>query len=85
MKSHGTLRHKPLLVARPVGRHRREPPPGAARVQATRGIVVPALVLASLGGAAALAAGHGTAGPAHASTHQLAESPVRISDSPWIY
>jgi hypothetical protein len=87
MKSHGPLRYKPLLVARPVGRHRREPPPGAARVQATRGIVVPALVLASLGGAASVAAGHGIAGTAHASAHQVAESPsvVNVANRPWIY
>lgn len=86
MKSHGPLRHRPILIARPVGRHRREPPSGMARKQATRGIVVPALVLASIGGAAAVAAGHGTAGAAHPSSHALAESSsITISNRPWIY
>jgi hypothetical protein len=86
MKSHGPLRHRPILIARPVGRHRREPPPGAARIKATRGIAVPALVLASIGGAAAVAAGHGTTGPAHTSSHALAESSsITISNRPWAY
>jgi hypothetical protein len=86
MKSHGPLRNRPILIARPVGRHRREPPPGAARIKATRGIAVPALVLASIGGAAAVAAGHGTAAPAHTSSHALAaSSSIEIANRPWIY
>jgi hypothetical protein len=85
METHRSLRYMIMWSTRPHGKHRREPPPGVARTQATRGIVIPALVIASLGGAAATVAGQ-TAGDhaqtnAHAATQALAPS----SNRPWIY
>lgn len=71
MRTHRSFRYTITRTGRSVGRHRREPSGGTARLQATRGIVVPALVLASLGGAAA--ASHAIEGQAHPTA------------GPWIY
>jgi hypothetical protein len=84
MKSHRSLRYMIVWTGRSPGRHRREPQPGVARTQATRGIVVPALVLASLGAAAGIAAGQSAGNQVHATAHPAAQSQVS-SNHPWIY
>ncbi len=70
--------HRALWHVKPTGRSlasaRREPSTGTARARAAQGILVPALVLASLGAAAPASPGHGSAGHVHASAHQPADS-----------
>jgi hypothetical protein len=85
METHRSLRYMIMWTSRPHGKHRREPTPGVARTQATRGIVVPALVLASLGGAAATVAGQAATDHAHANAHQSTEALVPAPGRPWIY
>jgi hypothetical protein len=85
MKSHRSLRYTIMWTARPPGRHRREPAPGVARTQATRGIVVPALVLASLGAAAGVVAGQSAGGNVHATAHQSAMSVAPTLNTVWTY
>lgn len=77
MSSHESLRYR---AGKPVGRHRREPVPGAARRK-----IVPAIVLAGFGAATAAASAHGIAVPAHVATHEIADSmSVTISNRPWM-
>jgi hypothetical protein len=85
MKTHRSLRYMIVWTGRSPGRHRREPPPVIARTQAARGIVVPALVLASLGAAAGVAAAQSAGDHVHASAHTSAVSASPDSGRPWIY
>ena len=85
METHRSLGYMIMWTNRPHGKHRREPSPGVVRTQATRRIVVPALVIASLGGAAATVAGQSAAGPVHGNAHQSAQALVPAPNRPWIY
>jgi len=85
METHRSLLDMIMWPSRPHGKHRREPAPGVARTQATRGIVVPALVIASLGGAAATVAGVSAGGSVHANAHQSTQALVPAPGRPWIY
>jgi hypothetical protein len=73
MKTHRSLWHVTLRTGGSVGSVRREPSRGTVRARATRGILVLALMLGSLGAAALALPGHGSAGHA-ASAHQPADS-----------
>jgi hypothetical protein len=85
MTTSRSLRYMILWNSRMPGRHRREPPPKAVRTHATRGIVVPALVLASLGSAAGVTAVQSAGSHANAGAHPSAESLARQSNTPWIW
>lgn len=85
METHRSLRYMIMWTSRPHGKHCREPQPGVARTQATRGIIVPALVIASLGGAAATVAGQTAGDHAHANAHQSAQALAPAPNRPWIY
>jgi hypothetical protein len=85
METHRSLGYMIMWTNRPHGKHRREPSPGVVRTQATRRIVVPALVIASLGGAVATVAGQSAAGPVHGNAHQSAQALVPAPNRPWIY
>jgi hypothetical protein len=85
MKSHVSLRHMIMWSGRSPGKHRREPRPGVARTQATRGIVVPALVVASLGAAAGVAAAQSAGDHVSAGTHPSEATIVANAGRPWIY
>jgi len=56
-----------------------------ARTQATRGIVVPALVIASLGGAAVTVAGQSAGDHVNVNAHQSAQALAPSPNRPWIY
>jgi hypothetical protein len=74
MSSHGSLRYRTARTGKPVGRHRREPASGTARRK-----IIPALVVAGVGAAAAAASAHGIVTPAaHADG-------ISISNLPWMY
>ena len=69
-----------------AGRHRREPKPGVVSLQAKRGIIGSAFVLASIGTVAAASSGHAVDGTSHASAHQPAVSHyLAMSSRPWMY
>jgi hypothetical protein len=85
METHRSLGYMIMWTNRPHGKHRREPSPGVVRTQATRGIVVPALVIASLGGAVATVAGHSAGGHVSGNAHQSAEALTPAPNRPWIY
>ena len=85
METHRSLGYMIMWTSRPHGKHCREPQPGVARTQATRGIIVPALVIASLGGAAATVAGQSAGDHAHANAHQSAQALAPAPNRPWIY
>jgi hypothetical protein len=85
METHRSLRYMIMWTSRPHGKHRREPQPGVARTHATRGIVVPALVIASLGGAAATIAGQSAGDHANANAHQSTQALAPAPNRPWIY
>jgi len=85
METHRSLRHVIMWTSRSHGKHRREPPPGMARTQATRGIVVPALVIASLGGAAVTVAGQSAGDHVNVNAHQSAQALAPSPNRPWIY
>jgi hypothetical protein len=85
METHRSLGYMIMWTSRPHGKHRREPPPGMARTHATRGIVVPALVIASLGGAAATLAGQNAGTHANANAHQSLQALAPSSNLPWIW
>ncbi len=72
MKTHRSLWHVIMRAGGPVGSARHEPPRGTVRARATRGILVLALMLGSLGAAGLALPGHGSAGQAHAGVHQPA-------------
>ena len=85
MKSNRSLRYTIMWTARPPGRLRREPPPGVARTHATRGIVVPALVLASLGAAAGVVAGQSAGSGVQVTAHQSATGVTPTPNTVWTY
>jgi hypothetical protein len=85
METHRSLRYMIMWTSRPHGKHRREPQPGMARTQATRGIVVPALVIASLGGSAAAIAGQSAGSHVNANAHQTTQALAPSSNRPWIW
>lgn len=85
METHRSLRYMIMWTSRPHGKHRREPAPGVARTQATRGIIVPALVIASLGGATAAIAGHSAGDHAQSNAHHATEALTPSPNRPWIY
>jgi hypothetical protein len=81
MNKDRSLRRVIMRTGGPVRSARREPSVRTIRSQAMRGILVPALVLASLGATAAASPGHGTSGHVHAS----AKRSCKIDNRPWIY
>jgi hypothetical protein len=95
MKTHTSLRHVTMRTSGSVGSHRRESPRAMVLARTTRGILVLALMLGSLGVAALASRGHVSAGQVHASTHQPADSPAlstgaesmssRGTYRPWMY
>ena len=76
MKSHKWLSHAITRVSRPVRNTPGKPSTGRARVWATRGILVMALVLGGVGAVVAALSSHGSVG--HVSS-------VRIMHVPWMY
>ena len=72
MKTHRPSRYVIMRTGGAVRNARRAPWARAVRAQATRGILVPALMLISLGAGAAASPGHGINGHVHASAHQPA-------------
>ena len=70
MDTRGSLRYVIMRTSGPAGSARGQRPPRASRAQATRGILVPALVLASIGTAGAGLAGHAAHDPARAAAAQ---------------
>ena len=83
MKTHRSLRYVIRRISGSAGAARREPPAGAARAHTARGILVPALVLASLGAAVAASPGyigsHVQAGTRQAAgSHALAARDVSV-------
>lgn len=95
MKTHRWLSHVIMRTSGSVDSGPREPSTGAVRAWATRGILVPALVLGSLGVAASASPGHGSTGHVQASAHQPADSLALSADAdsiisghnrlPWMY
>jgi hypothetical protein len=85
MKTHRSLRYMIVWTGRSPGRHRREPPQAAVRTQATRGIVVPVLVVASLGTAVGVSAVQAAGSHVSPSAHPAAASVSPRSDHPWIW
>lgn len=85
MKTYRSLRHMIIRAEGVHARPRHESPEGTARTRTTRKILVPALVLAGLGAAAA-SPGHGAAGHDQASTHHPTD-PIHVTMviKPWIY
>ena len=65
-----------------AGRHRREPKPGVVSLQAKRGIIGSAFVLASIGTVAAASSGHAFDGTAHGNTNH-SEVSFAVA-SPWM-
>jgi len=74
MKTHKPLRYVVMRTVGSVRNARRVPSARTVRAQATRGILIPALMLVSLGTGAAASAGHGVGGHVHVSAHQPAHS-----------
>lgn len=72
MANHGSLRQVTTQTGGPVGGAHRKPSAGTDRAWAVRGILVSALVLISLGSAAAALPDHGTACRTPASAQQQA-------------
>src|SRR6266571_4232722 len=87
MKTHRWLWHVIRRTGGPAGGARREPRAGTARARAARGILVPALVLGSLGATAAASPGTASASNVPVSAHQLAHSlrSCNALTSPWMY
>lgn len=85
MRTHRSLPYMIVWNGRSPGKHRREPPQGVARTKARRGIVVPALVLASLGAAAGVSSAQSAGDQVHASAHPSAESAATQSKLIWIW
>lgn len=96
MKTHRSLWHAAMRAGGWAGSARHEAPKGAVRVRVTRGILVLALVLGGLGGAALALPGHGSAGHVQAPAHQPASdlvhpaaasstSSVSALRRPWMY
>jgi hypothetical protein len=96
MKTHRWLRHVIMRTSGSVGSAPREPSTGTVRAWATRGILVLALVMGSLGAAASALPGHGSADHVQASAHQPAASLALSADAvsissghpsrlPWMY
>jgi hypothetical protein len=81
MNKHRSLRRVIMRTGGPVRSARREPSVRTVRSQAMRGILIPALVLASLGATAAASPGHGTSDHIQAS----AKRSCKIDNRPWIY
>ena len=92
MKAHKSLWHVIMRTSGWAGSAPREPSTGTVRAWARRGILVLALVL---GGLAAAASGHGSAGNVKASAHQPAHNLALSADAssissghtrlPWMY
>lgn len=82
METHRSLQYVTMRTGEPAGRHRREPW-WAFRSRVTRGILVLALVLGSLGATAPAWLGHGGAGHVHASAHQPARGHHRSAGAGW--
>ena len=98
MDTRGSLRYVIMRTGGLAGSARRHRPPGTSGAQAARGILVPALVLASLGAAGAALPGHGVAGAglaahparavlaAHACrTHRITHVSGITGDTAWMY
>jgi hypothetical protein len=73
MRTHGPLLQVRRQAGGPTGTARASAP-GSVPLRLARGILVPALALASLGATAAALPGHGIRGHVHASSHQAARS-----------
>ncbi len=73
MKTHRSLRYVIRRISGSAGAARRESPEGTARAHTARGILVPALALASLGAALTASPGH-IGSHVQASTHRTAGS-----------
>jgi hypothetical protein len=93
MRTYRSLWHVILRTGRSAGNARREPSAGTVRARATRGILVPALVLGSLGATAAASPGDGSTSHVYASAYQPAAlsagadsmSSCTTVTSPWMY
>ena len=81
MNKHRSLRRVIMRTGGPVRSARREPSVRTVRSQAMRGILIPALVLASLGATAAASPAHGTSDHIQAS----AKRSCKTDNRPWIY
>jgi hypothetical protein len=75
MNSHKSFSHVITRASGSTGGAHRAPSTGAVRAWATRGILVLALALGSLGAATAASPAHGKTGHVHASARQR----------PWMY
>ena len=96
MKTNKLSRYVTMRTGGSVRSARRAPSARTVRAQATRGILVPALMLVSLGAGAAASPGHGIGGYVYASAHQPAHSlalranadsieSCKIDKMPWMY
>src|ERR1039457_3231003 len=86
MKTHRSSWHATMQTGGSVGGVHRAPSKRTVRARATRGILVLALMLGSLGAAVLALPGHGSAGQAHAGVHHPAHSVVLSGYyRPWIY
>ena len=79
MKTHRPLRYVISRASGAAGVARREAPAGTARAQAARGILVPALVLASLGAVVAAWPDHHIGSHVQAGTRQAAGSHALVA------
>jgi hypothetical protein len=86
MKTHRSSWLAIMQTGGSVGGVHRAPSKRTVRARATRGILVLALMLGSLGAAVLALPGHGSAGQAHASVYHPAHSVVLSGYyRPWIY
>jgi hypothetical protein len=85
MKTHGSSRHATMQTGGSVGGTHRAPSKRTVRARATRGMLVLALMLGSLGVAVLALLVHGAAGQVHASVHRPANARTLSIYRPWMY
>ena len=90
MKTHRSFRHVIKQISGLAGGAHRAPSTRSARTRATQGLLVLALVLGGLGATALASFGHGSAGPARASTQQAVSTGTGSASAgsasrPWMY
>ena len=83
METARSLRYVITRTAGPASSARRELFPRTVRIQATRGILLPSLVLAALGTVAVASPGHVSSG--HVRSNVVLTSSCKIAGRPWMY
>lgn len=83
METARSLRYVITRTVGPASSARRQLSPRTVRTQATRGILVPSLVLAALGTVAAASPGH--VGSSHVRSDVVLTRSCKVGSRPWIY